>query len=189
MNLPEYSKVSTAFRQAQALSEPAESHGTLCGLLAAAPEADWQEQWLRLSLNSEGQGAVSLPASVRPVLDALYDATQAEMVDLQMRFEPLLPDDDHGIAERARCLGLWCQGFLFGFSTARPGSHEGLPPQVREVLDDLGRLAQVEPPQGEGSDEDEAALLEIVEYIRVAAQLVHDELKLKQGQPPTDTRH
>lgn len=190
MDIPAYAEIESALRQAGAQSEPAESHGTLSGLIAAAPEVDWQARWLKVTLDAGNDDAApALPASARPRLEALFDGTRAAMSDLQMRFEPLLPADDAPIAERARCLGLWCQGFLYGFSMARPGGHEKLPPQVREVLDDLGRLAQVEPPEGEGGEQDEAALMEIVEYMRVAAQLVHDELRLSEPVPGSQTHH
>lgn len=190
MKLPEYDRISDALRQAGGLSEAAESHGTLAGLVAAAPDADWKAQWLKVTLDGgDAEQTTALPASIRPHLDQLFDATRAALSDLQMGFEPLLPDDRTPMAERARCLGLWCQGFLFGFSMARPGGYDSLPPQVREVLDDMGRLAQVEPPEGEGSEQDEAALMEIVEYVRVAAQLVHDELRLSEPPVGSQTRH
>lgn len=191
VDLPDYETFAAALKQADGLSEPSESHGTLVGLLAAAPEENWRDRWLKLCLQAddEGQSGLALPASSQPVLNAVFDGSVAGLADLQMRFQPLLPSDDAPLADRARALGLWCQGFLYGFSMARPGSHEGLPPQVREVLDDFGRLAQVEPPEGEGDERDEVALMEIVEYLRVAAQLVHDELRLATPRPDNDTRH
>jgi len=185
-----YQQLAKALKQSDAMSEPSETHGTLSGLLAAAPEVDWRQEWFRLTVQGgQGQEAVSLPAAARPVLDSVYLQTQAALSDLKMSFEPMVPPDDEPLQARVQALGLWCQGFLFGFSTARPGSHDGLSPQVREVLDDLQRLAQVEIPGGEGDEGDEAALMEIVEYVRVAAQLVHDELRLKSPDPANQTRH
>jgi len=190
VDIPEYNKVAAVLKQCEGLSDVSESHGTLTGLLAAAPDADWRGKWLQLTIHAGDSGeAVSLPASSRPVLDALYDGTQAALSGLNMGFYPLLPDDSTTAAERAAALGQWCQGFLYGFSMARPGSHDGLPPQVREVLDDMSRLAQVEVPEEEGSEQDEAALMEIVEYLRVAAQLIHDELKLMEPSSMNQTRH
>jgi ABC-type nitrate/sulfonate/bicarbonate transport system substrate-binding protein len=61
------------------------------------------------------------------------------------------------------------------------------PDGVKTMLDDLARIAQVEQPDGEGNEQDEAALVEIIEYIRVASQLVHDELRLA-GAPPASGR-
>lgn len=191
MDLPDYEKFATALRQVDGLSEPSEAHGTLVGLLAAAPEENWRERWVKLCVNADEAESpgLALPAAARPVMNAVFDGSVAGLADLQMRFQPLLPPEEAPLSERAQALGLWCQGFLYGFSMARPGSHEGLPPQVREVLDDLGRLAQVEPPQVDGDERDEAALVEIVEYLRVAAQLVHDELRLAAPRPDSDTRH
>ncbi|WP_253450788.1 UPF0149 family protein [Natronospira proteinivora] len=190
VSLPSHNEFARILKQAEALSEAAESHGTLTGLLAAAPEGDWRQQWLALCLQGgDQQGTVPLSANARPLFDQAYDTTQASLADLRMSFEPLLPGDDSPMAERVHALGQWCQGFLYGFSVARPGGHEGLPPQVKEVLDDMTRLAQVEAPDSQGDEGDESALTEIVEYVRVAAQLVHDELRLKDPAPPNRTRH
>lgn len=190
VSLPSHNELARSLKQADALSEVAESHGTLTGLLAAAPEGDWRQQWLRLCLQGGDQeAALSLPANTRTLLDQVYDGTQASLADLRMSFEPVLPDDDGPMEARVHAVGQWCQGFLYGFSVARPGGHEGLPSQVKEVLEDMTRLAQVEAPDGQGDEGDESALTEIVEYVRVAAQLVHDELRLEDPTPPSATRH
>jgi uncharacterized protein YgfB (UPF0149 family) len=191
VDIPHYSRIAAALESAGALSDPSECHGSLSGMLAALPDGEWRHAWLRLSLHGrdadDSGEALSLPADSRPVLDALYEGTCASLSDLHLRFQPLLPPDDQPIADRARALGNWCQGFLYGFSLARPGDISGLPGQVTEVLDDLARIAQVEQPDGEGNEQDEAALVEIIEYIRVASQLVHDELRLA-GAPPASGR-
>ncbi len=191
MDIPDFDKVSRALKQMEGLSEASESHGTLVGLLAAAPDENWRDRWLKMCLKADdsAQGVVSMPADASPILNAVFDGTVAGLADLQLRFEPLLPGDEAPLAERARALGLWSQGFLYGFSMARPGRHDSLPSQVREVLDDLARLAQVEAPEGEGDEQDEVAFAEIIEYLRVAAQLVHDELRLAAPQPDSGTRH
>ncbi len=192
MSSPDYFSLADALRSADALSEAAEAHGTLAGMVAANPDQDCHHRWLMLSLHGSDQAAHSTPTltdEARKTLHAVYHSTCAGLSDLQMSFTPLLPPDDFPLGEQARALGLWCQGFVYGFALGRPGTREVHSPQVREVLDDLGRMAEVEIPEDDGDEQDRAALVELVEYVRVAAQLVHDELRLSASGPGDAPTH
>jgi uncharacterized protein len=87
----------------------------------------------------------------------------------------LLPDDDAPLARRAEALAQWCQGFLYGFGSVA-GTQRNLPAQVDEVLKDLTQISRASAGDSEPTDDDEEDYVEIVEYVRVGAQLVHDEL-------------
>lgn len=192
MSLPEFSEFTRLLRDAGALSDPAESHGTLVGMLAADPGEDCCQRWIALTLHGtdqpEGNGR-AVPAELRPRLDSVYAATERSLADLQMGFEPLLPEDEADLRTQAEAMGSWCQGFLYGFTLIRRGGGKALPPQVQEVLEDLQRMAEVETPDASGDEQDHEALVELVEYIRVAAQLVHDELRLAASDADNDATH
>jgi uncharacterized protein YgfB (UPF0149 family) len=51
-----------------------------------------------------------------------------------------------------------------------------LPDEVSEVLKDLTEIARASETETSGSDEEEQAYTELVEYLRAAVQLIHDEL-------------
>ena len=78
--------------------------------------------------------------------------------------------------ERALALSQWCQGFLYGFGTGGPCRASELTAEVEEVLRDLTHISQASVDTGADAEEEEQAYAEIVEYVRVGVQLIHDEL-------------
>ena len=164
-SLPSPAEIDAAVHQLGLAVAPAELHGALCGWLAGggATTANWL-------------GAVmadaSLPAVVPgSVLDRLREATASQFDDRGFGFELLLPDADAGLGERSGALFDWCRGFLGGFGLAA-GQAPPLSEEASEALADVAKLAAATP-QDDGDEEDEQALAEIEEFVRVAALLLH----------------
>jgi uncharacterized protein YgfB (UPF0149 family) len=88
----------------------------------------------------------------------------------------LVADEDASLAERSGSLFDWCRGFLGGFGLSA-GANPPLSDEGREALADIAKLAAAAP-QDEGDEDDEAALVEIAEFIRVAALLLHGDCVL-----------
>ncbi len=151
-------------------ASPAELHGALCGWLAGGGEA--AADWTRRVLANE---AVAVPADGSP-LDALRAASAGQIADRDFDFELLLPDADRSLAERSGALFDWCRGFLGAFGMAA-GANPPLSEESREALADIARLATAQP-QEEGDEEDEEALAEIEEFVRVAVLLLHGDCVL-----------
>jgi uncharacterized protein YgfB (UPF0149 family) len=58
-----------------------------------------------------------------------------------------------------------------------------LPKSIDEVLVDFTNISRAEAQSGEDGEEDEEAYTEVVEYLRAAVQLIHDELEpLRNGE-------
>jgi uncharacterized protein YgfB (UPF0149 family) len=108
--------------------------------------------------------------------DALRAVSARQLEDRSFGFELLLPDDDASLARRSGAVFDWCRGFLGGFGLAA-GATPALSGEGTEALADIARLAAATP-QDEGDEEDEAALAEIEEFIRVAALLLHGDCVL-----------
>lgn len=167
VELPGHDEIAEASRQWQLASEPAELHGALCGWLAGggADVADWPARVL-----ADDQ----LPTpQAGDVLDRLRLASVAQLEDRSFAFELLLPDASVATFDRAEALFAWCRGFLGGFGLAA-GAAPKLSEEGEEALQDLGRLAQASPESGD-DEEDEDALSEIEEYVRVAVLLLHGD--------------
>jgi len=107
------------------------------------------------------------------VLDRLREASVAQLEDRDFGFDLLVPDPDASLAERSSGLFDWCRGFLGGFGLAA-GAHPPLSEESTEALGDLAKLATASP-QEEGDEDDEEALIEIEEFVRVAALLLHGD--------------
>ncbi|HLT44594.1 MAG TPA: UPF0149 family protein [Luteimonas sp.] len=169
-SLPPLEDVDRALRQAGVATDAAELHGGLCGWLAAGGDAG--PGWLGKVLADE-----ALPQVVQDsVLDRMARASAAQFEDRDFAFELLLPGPDALLAERSGALFAWCRGFLGGFGLAS-GEQPPLSEEGREALSDLARLAAAQP-QEEGDQDDEAALAEIEEFVRIAALLLHGDCVL-----------
>lgn len=157
----------------------AEAHGCLCGALCTTAHYS-MERWLEEIIPDADKRADD---DNQQALRLLYADTLKAVRGDEMDLELLLPDDDSPLEARAAALSLWCQGFLYGFGTGEPVKDDELPPNVGEVLRDLTHIGRASVELEGGSEEEEAAYTEVVEYVRVGVQLIHDELgELREGE-------
>ncbi len=147
----------------------AEAHGLLSGMLCMDVATDCQ-QWLG---DFFGPELADIEGEDRRRLDRLYQQTRRQLVDFDFTFEPLLPDDDDSLEDRAQALGEWCHGFLQGIGYT--GKNSGWPGGCTEILSDFLEIVRLDPAAaGEG---DESAYTELTEYVRVGVQVIHSELQ------------
>lgn len=168
--LPALNQVDAEIRRLALAVSGAELHGSLCGWLAGG--ATLKPDWLpRLLLDD----SLTAPAADSP-LDRLARVTSHQLGDRDFAFELLLPASDASLAERSGALFDWCRGFVGAFGMAA-GAQPPLSDEAQEALADLARLAAAQA-QDEGDDSDEEALVEIEEFVRVAALLLHGDCVL-----------
>ena len=178
MNFPDYGELQASLGGAEAGSAAAEAHGTLCGLLCAGAE-DMPEAWLHNTLADAEEFNVRERADARALLGALHAATVGALAGGEMAFQLALPPDDAPIEDRAAALANWCNGFLYGLAIRGLRPVEELPEELREILTDFSEIGRAGVAEEEVEEAGEAAFAELVEYVRVAVQLLHDEC-----QPP-----
>lgn len=166
--LPPVAEVQDSIRTLGLAVSAFELHGNLCGWLAGGGEngSGWLGQVL-------ADGGAPVPDRG---LEAMREATVSQIEDPEFDFNLLLPESTAPLYERTLGLFDWCRGFLGGFGLAAgkdpPVSEEG-----SEALADLARLAAAAP-QEDGDEDDEKALAEIQEFVRVAALLLHGDCAL-----------
>ena len=168
--LPLPAEIDAATRELALGVGAAELHGGLCGWIAGGGATG--PDWVARVLADDALPAV--PAG--SPLARLAAASAGQFEDRGFGFELLLPDADSTLGERSGALFDWCRGFLGGFGLAA-GQDPPLSDEGREALADLARLAAATP-QDEGDEEDEDALTEIEEFVRVAALLLHGDCVL-----------
>ena len=147
---------------------PSELHGSLIGFLSAGGKAE-SRRWLD-ALHIEAPAA----ADADPALIQLYRDCAAALDDSELRFEPLLPGSASTIDARADALVDWCRGFLGGLGLAG-GSPSTMSDDASEILRDLGTIAGSRF-EYENAEEDESALEEVIEFVRVGVMLLHTEM-------------
>ncbi|MDB5985480.1 MAG: hypothetical protein JWR16_533 [Nevskia sp.] len=145
-------------------------HGALCGALcrekpeALDPASLLEDDDLRV----DGEAAAQL--------HAFCEQAVASFTDAELGFQPLLPEDSAPLNERAQALGAWCEGFLFGLSARVKFNLKGCSEEVREVVADFTQFTRASIGAGDDLEVEESAYAELVEYVRVGAQLVYMEL-------------
>jgi len=167
------------------LSIPAsELHGSLCGFLAAGGKLG---KWSVLNALHLEAGSDSVSERDQSLLDQLASQSEQELADPELGFEPLLPADDRPLSERADALVDWCRGFLGGFGLGGPDAHKRLSEEGQEILGDLSNIAASTLDFG-SEDEDEDALIEVHEFVRMGAMLVFTECHTPHS-PASGTLH
>jgi len=157
----------------------AELHGGLCGVLCASGR-DAGAQWLD-SLLDDCSGDLESLSRLGSSLDSLGTETWVAFNSLSLDFVPLLPDDDSAIEQRAEALGHWCHGFLAGLVVGGidlSGAAEPLSAEVQELVRDFAEISRVGADVDEAGDSEigDGALIELIEFVRVGAQFIFEEL-------------
>ena len=170
VELPSWNAVADAVTGLALGMTPAELHGALTGWFAGggADSPDWLAHVM-------ADPALPQVAQGSP-LDVLRSASQAQLSDRGFSFELLLPEGDTTLGERSGALFDWCRGFLGAFGMAT-GAKPPLSEEGEEALNDLARLATATA-QDDGDEDDEEALAEIEEFVRVAVLLLHGDCVL-----------
>ncbi len=167
--------IDDALRRAGSSWDAAQTHGLASGRLAVEgrqASAGWLAQVL--------EGTDERNASRKEcenLLVSLFDDTHRRFTERQSGFTPLLPDDDDSTAARTEALAHWCEGYLHGLTTSKHDDEmksrlAGEP--LADIIKDMLQITRAA--AGEDEEDDEEALTEIVEYLRVATQLVYEEL-------------
>lgn len=168
----EYDQFGRLLQESVLAPTPSEAHGLLCGLIcggAPTPERAWLDQLFPTPNAGDPH--------LQEALTGLHTLARQTLDGLQGRglsFIPLAPDEACPLVERATALYDWVRGFLFAFGVLGIAERD-LPEQTREVLRDFADITRLDLDQLSESEEDESALTELLEFVRVAAMLVYEE--------------
>ncbi|HEB94178.1 MAG TPA: YecA family protein [Gammaproteobacteria bacterium] len=171
-----YDALALVINKLGAQQEPAELHGTLTGLLCANSNAE-ADIWLQNLFPHVPSGDL-LGDEAFDELKKLHKTSRARLNATDCEFQLLVPDDDSGLDQRVHALGEWCQGFLVGLSLGGISDFKALPEDAREIAEDIVEIARADSSyRFNGSEEDEHAYAELVEYLRVGVLLINEELQ------------
>ena len=156
---------------AGSLADAAEAHGSLCGALCSMSPYKMQD-WVNEILPD----GAALSDESSAMIERVFTATATSFGEQGMEFEPLLPDDESPLNGRANALALWCTGFLYGLGTGHISDLEALNGDVGEIVRDFTEISRASGEDADADESNEQAYAELVEFIRVAAQVVFEEL-------------
>jgi len=88
-------------------TDASELHGSLCGYLAGGGSLAGASMLAALELDGE---ATEPSVEDLALLQRLVKQSETELADPELGFEPLLPEDDRPLTERAEAMVEWCRG-------------------------------------------------------------------------------
>lgn len=103
-------------------------------------------------------------------------------------FQPLLPDDDAPMEERLFALANWCTGFLNGIGCALDASAAKALLKDDDTLADFTEITNINF-NASDTNENESLYIELVEYVRLAALNMHENLKESLAAERNESEH
>ncbi len=172
MNL-DFEQLSAITEQAEMLFSPEEMHGLLAGLLVV-DKSITDNQYLQCLVGDQPE--VPLSEHVTDTLQLLVKDTKTMIESNDFEFEPLLPNDDHSLADRLLAASHWARGFIVGLSKQGVSGSKITSPDVSQFIHDLTEISTSEY-EVDDSEESELIYVELVEYLRMGAILLLEELQ------------
>ena len=171
--LPTYTELDNALAKTALKLHSSQVHGIVAGLLCGKPVQG--DAWQQIITGGETN------QTAQAILDNLYKASHKQLADFLFEFQLLLPEAQSNLTERAEGLTLWCQGFLTGLKLAEIPIVGRKASEVTEAINDLIEIAKMNYEEVVASEEDEAAYVELIEYVRMAVILIYQDLQEDQG--------
>lgn len=173
MALPNYSRFEQALESIGLDLGASETQGVICGMICGGTSQDHVE-WIE-SLFSEHSSDDLLVREARQMLGQLYQACSRQLIDEELEFTLLLPDDDTSLKQRTQALVKWCEGYLYGLGMGGISERQ-LVGDAKEALEDISAFTQLDLESVEEDESYESAYMELQEFLRVATLLIREEL-------------
>lgn len=182
----EYDMLEESLNRCGANWNAAQTHGLLTGRLSIAGVPAGPEWLLQVLDGVEENNALRVECQKH--LDTLYQSTFWQLSERLSEFELLLPADSDDVGLRTEALAHWSEGFLHGLVSAKHGDalKEKLASEpLSDIIKDMLQITRAALDEESDLEENEMAYVELVEYLRVAAQLCYEELADLRGPPTT----
>jgi uncharacterized protein YgfB (UPF0149 family) len=173
----DHNELDAALRRCGSTWNAGQTHGLLCSRLALAG-AEGASRWLAQVL-ADTDPDNTLRSECEVMLEMLCSATWQQLSERQSDFMLLLPNDDDPARVRAEAMGQWCEGFLHGLVSEKHGDElrERLASDpLSDIIKDMLEITRASVGDESDADGNDNAFVELVEYLRVAAQLTYEEL-------------
>lgn len=178
MRLPSFEQLNNALQEQEFGNRLPELHGFACGALALDISYPLDTCVGILAPDLEN---VVFDIDLQEQLDHLFEATRVQMTDPVLQLDLYLPgydneDQEINLSRRVSALASWCDGYLFGLANAGLQERTDLPSDTAEIIRDLTSIAQLQGADT-GEEDEELSYIELLEYVRMSALLVAEELQ------------
>ncbi len=164
-----FSELQSFVYELGAQVSPSAFHGFVSGRVSCDPLSidrlkEVSKKWLALSQDLTSEHEDQFTSFILFVLKNIEDPG--------FIFIPILPEEDIPLSERLNALGEWCGNYVSGFADGLRKDFQ-LTNDSSEALDDLSSIAKISLEFDENGESD---YVELIEYIRVAVQLIYTDL-------------
>ncbi len=171
-----YQTINTIFHNNETDITASEAHGLATGILCIESKTE-AASWLGELLPDE----IVLVEEDKTILMALFEQTRnlLDKEDDSFSYDLFLPGDDAPFKEQLQAICDWCDGFLFGIGYTRSSSDWS--GETGEIIKDIIEFTKLDVHDDDMELEEDVALMEIQEYLRVAVLTIRDQFNTKES--------
>jgi uncharacterized protein YgfB (UPF0149 family) len=171
--LPHFEEVANMFAAAMLDIHPSFVHGCWIGLIAGGRHHS-PKQWVDFLIQKPDAWG-SLDLNLQHLFLSIAEASVEQLGDLHYVLQLLLPDDENELDYRVDALSEWCNGFVRAIKDSKIDVTTYLGNDAKEAFADMEEITEVSidldhDPQAEEN------YAEVVEYLRVAVSLIHQDI-------------
>jgi yecA family protein len=172
--LPSFEDAALLFLRTKCQTNPSYAHGYWAGLICGGQSVS-PKDWI-IALYEAPDAWNDLDSLLARFFLAVAEVTVEQLSDPHYIFQLLLPDDEDPMDERIASLSDWTRAFLIGFEAqGKIQPRPMLSAESKEALDDLQEITTLSTTFNE-TETEEQDYAEVVEYVRLAVLLLHQEM-------------
>lgn len=172
MNIAEqYQQLESSLHLSGLYQPSSEVHGMIVGCIANHMFTSQAPDLLSLLVGENTKIEAQTP--LQDLLNEMYRDLSEKLLENNDEFQLLLVDEDAKLSIRTESLADWSRGYLLGLLQNDTVSIDQLPEDGSEIARDILAISEAAPNEDE-SEEDEWALAELEEYVKVGAQLIFE---------------
>jgi uncharacterized protein YgfB (UPF0149 family) len=161
-----YEALDRRLRDSSFDGSAAQAHGIACGLVCRdIKRSDPGSAIEHLNFND---------ADSMAALESLFELSTRDLNQAEFAFDLWLPETDE-LPVLLEALAEWSQGFIIGLMFDGSEFRTRLSPEINESVQDIIEISALENTTSHSSD-DEISFIELREYLRMATQLIYEEL-------------
>ena len=176
-NLTNESELDEALENCNSGRNGVQAHGLLCGYIMTHG-LKGHDMWLhRMFENSSNEKGNRV--KYKSLFDDLFIETWRQLENRQSEFELFLPEDDRDLLTRTKAMGSWCNSYLHGLisSVTTEKLKKAINREPTSILiKDLLEMTKATIGEEYEDETNERSYAELVEYTRIAVQLIFEEL-------------
>ena len=176
--IEQYQQLESSLDLAGLYQPSSEVHGLIVGCITNHMHIAKAPNLLSLLTGKTAAGEDESNANYAPLqdlLNELYRDTSETLLENADEFQLLLIDADAQLSTRTESLADWSRGYLLGLLQNDTIAIDQLPEDGSEIARDILAISEAGPNEEEtDTEEDEWALAELEEYVKVGVQLIFE---------------